>query len=181
MFELLDVAARDVIMGAQARALAMGHHEIRPGHLLLGVLDDGAGLAYRVLHGLGAGSDDLTEAVASGGPADPDLLRGLGIDPEAVRRHAEAAFGAGALAARRRWSARERRRVRRKTPFAAGTQAALKRAQQRATALGHDYIGTAHLLLGLLDDPAVADSLARCGVDTATVDAEVDRALRGAA
>ncbi len=41
-------------------------------------------------------------------------------------------------------------------PFNPRTRRALDSAEQMSTSLGHDYIGTEHLLLGLLEDPEAA-------------------------
>ena len=50
------------------------------------------------------------------------------------------------------------------------------RAEQEARALGHDYIGTEHFLLGLLREPGVArDALESLGVRYEDVHAQVAR------
>jgi ATP-dependent Clp protease ATP-binding subunit ClpA len=53
--------------------------------------------------------------------------------------------------------------------FAAGARAAVERAQGEARRLGHDWIGTEHLLLGALADPGsdAARLLAPNGLDLA--------------
>ena len=51
-------------------------------------------------------------------------------------------------------------------------------AFEEATAHGHDYVGTEHILLGLSRDPAVAATLQALGVSAADLRAGVERAVR---
>ena len=52
-------------------------------------------------------------------------------------------------------------------------------AQEQARGLGHDYIGTEHILLGLLldEDGMAARALSECGVEFEAVRAEVERRI----
>ena len=61
------------------------------------------------------------------------------------------------------------------TRFTDRAKSAVAAAQEAARGLGHDYIGTEHLLLGLFADPAsvAAEVLAHAGVDRAGVEAKV--------
>lgn len=176
MVHRLTGEARRALATAQRHADALGDDVVRPGHLLLAVADDTGGVPWAVLGGLGITRETLAAAVAGDDRPDPHLLSSLGIDLDAVRRHAEDAFGPGALEPRR-----TRRRVAGTARLADGSRSALVRALHSARAMGDPRIGTAHLLLGLLDDPTVAGHLTRAGADPATVRDRVVAALRPAA
>ncbi|GAY12305.1 Clp protease N-terminal domain-containing protein [Pseudonocardia sp. N23] len=64
-------------------------------------------------------------------------------------------------------------------PFSGSARKALDLTRREALRLGHNYIGTEHLLLGILSDPAdpAATALARLGVDHAAVETFVHEAL----
>jgi len=91
-------------------------------------------------------------------PSAPDddaaALEAIGIDLEEVRRRAEAAFGPGALD--RRTGRRQRRRGRCIGPLGGGipftprAKKCLELGLRQGTRLGHKYIGTEHILLGIL-------------------------------
>jgi ATP-dependent Clp protease ATP-binding subunit ClpA len=70
-----------------------------------------------------------------------DILVGLGVDPEDLRERLDEAME------------RLDRKVPAKLPFAVRARRALQGALAAATGLGHDFIGTGHLLLGILDVP----------------------------
>ncbi|WP_066903087.1 Clp protease N-terminal domain-containing protein [Millisia brevis] len=50
-------------------------------------------------------------------------------------------------------------------PFDDGSKAVLEATVEASVALGHNYVGTEHLLLGLYTDPATADRLRALGAD----------------
>jgi hypothetical protein len=62
-------------------------------------------------------------------------------------------------------------------PFDAAAKKALELTFREALRLGHNYIGTEHILLALLEQEDGAGVLARAGVDKATVEAYVVEAL----
>lgn len=153
MFERFTGAARAAVIEAQQEARRLGHEQITPDHLLLGVLADKAGLGARVLRQLGLDHDTLAGAAQAFGSGDDEALRGIGIDLDTVRRRAEEVFGPGALDQRpRRGRGFLRRRVNSTIPFTAGAKEALEQSLRQALALGHDYIGTEHIVLGLVAD-----------------------------
>jgi len=84
-----------------------------------------------------------------------EALRVIGIDLDEVRRRIEEAFGQGAL---ERSASARRRRGRRNAcgpsvghiPFTPRAKKVLELAVREAKALRHDYIGTEHILLGLV-------------------------------
>lgn len=183
MFERFTAAARGVVVGAQTQARVLGHREILAEHLLLAVLDDKAAVSAGVLGGLGVQRDALAREVRSLGVTDDEALRAIGVDLAAVRERAEAAFGPGALDRPRPRRVGLLGRVvgaRDHLRFTAPAKAALEQSLRQALSLGHNYIGTDHILLGLLHrdrDPA-AHTLARLGADPALVRERVRDRLR---
>jgi ATP-dependent Clp protease ATP-binding subunit ClpA len=185
MFERFTAAARGVVVEAQTQARVLAHSEILAEHLLLGVLADSTSLGAGALRDLGLDQDALAREVATLGAADEDALRAIGIDLAIVRQRVEEAFGPGALDQPRPKRAGLRRRVVSvsRLPFTDPAKQALTQSLHQAVALRHGYIGTDHLLLGLLadDQTPAARTLARLGVDPAVVRTRVRDALRRAA
>ena len=168
MFERFTPAARAAVVEAQAEARRVQHGHIGTEHLLLGLLAAPETVAGRVLHGLGIEAEavraELAEILGMGGrgaPAEPDAnaLDAIGIDLHAVRRRVEEAFGPGALdralssqpCGRRRWGGRQRRTGSLgHIPFTPRAKKVLELSLREALHLGHNYIGSEHILLGLL-------------------------------
>jgi ATP-dependent Clp protease ATP-binding subunit ClpA len=170
MFERFTERARNVVVHAQGEARDLGHGYIGTEHLLLGLLREPSGVARRALDRLGIERDavrsDVVRLVGEGPPIrleeqDAEALRSIGIDLEEVRRRLEEAFGTGALErwdrVRRGW----RRRGRCETvaghvpfaghiPFTPRAKKVLELSLREARQLGHGYIGTEHILLGLV-------------------------------
>lgn len=100
MFERFTEDARAAVIGAQAEARALGDRHIGTEHVLLSSPPPPRrGGALRE-HGLDA--DDLRTRIAAvnrtgGDVLDPDALRSIGIDLDAVREATEQSFGEGAL------------------------------------------------------------------------------------
>ena len=158
MFERFTDKARTVVILARAKATERGD-QIRPVYLLH-ALASGEGVAARVLAGLGVDADSverqLDRAAPLGNPlegeatsGDPEALATIGIDLDEIKRKIEESFGPDALGrvplARQgplNW-------IGRITPTREAKQS-LAFALREARALHHDYIGTEHLLLGLL-------------------------------
>jgi ATP-dependent Clp protease ATP-binding subunit ClpA len=165
VFERFDDRARQAVVRAQDEARALHHGYLGTEHLLLGVGGEEEGPAARILARLGFDVAAARSAVisligrGSGGPgseSDTDALRAIGIDLEEVRRRVEEAFGPGALD---HSPARRRRRFRRRCeyapwtghlPFTPRAKKSLELSLREAVHLGHNSIGTEHLLLGLL-------------------------------
>ncbi|CAN5193317.1 hypothetical protein BH20ACT22_BH20ACT22_03430 [soil metagenome] len=168
MFERFTHSARQVVVLAQTEAQSLRHNYIGTEHLLLGLLGETEGLAARVLNELGVDRDDIHKGVVNyvgAGPVNqPDAaaLDAIGIDLDAVRRRVEEAFGPNALERTRaaRTRAEKRRgflgRGHRRScgeghiPFTPRAKKTLELSLREALALGHGYIGTEHILLGLL-------------------------------
>src|SRR5438270_192963 len=92
------------------------------------------------------------------GDADAEALRAIGIDLPAVLAKLEEAFGPGALdppcPEPRRGLLRRRRpsapSAGTRIPFVPRAKKVLELALRESLALGHNYIGSEHLLLGLI-------------------------------
>ncbi|MFJ9210801.1 Clp protease N-terminal domain-containing protein [Streptomyces sp. NPDC102264] len=133
--------ARSVVVASQNKAREGGHTQIGTGHLVLGLLDDPAGLASQVLVAQGVQLATVAEAVTealpepSGEPV-PDLV-----------------------------------------PFDARAKKALELTFREALRLGHNYIGTEHLLLALLEQEDGRGVLSGLGIDKTRTEEHVSAAL----
>ena len=122
--------ARRAICLAQEEALLLRHDHVGTEHLLLGLLDEGEGVAAKA-------------------------LESLGVSREAVRAQVEEIIGHGTNPPAGQ------------VAFTASAKKVLELSLREALALGHHYIGTEHLLLGLLRerDGVAARVLVRLGAD----------------
>jgi ATP-dependent Clp protease ATP-binding subunit ClpA len=146
VFERFTELAKRAVAASQDAALALGHDFIGTEHLLLGLACT-AGTASVVLeeHGvelLRARQETvrlLEEAgvAATGGQAAKDALSSIGIDVAQIQRRADDTFGPGAFRFPR-------------PAFTPRARKVLELTSREAQALGHQSIGTEHLLLGLL-------------------------------
>jgi len=175
MFERFTKPARAVVVHAQEIARERHSSTIGSEHLLLGLFAVPDGLAGTILARLQVERADVEADLVRGGPFDAAGLATLGIDLEEVRRQAEETFGPGALDRTR--AARGRRRGGH-LPFAHDTKKALELALREAVHLGHGFIGTEHLLLGLLHDGRARDVLVARGVGLDGTRALVEELVR---
>jgi ATP-dependent Clp protease ATP-binding subunit ClpA len=187
MFERFTDPARKVTVDAQLVARRLGHSHIGTEHLLLGLLgtDDGAA---QVLGGLGitaaAVEREIVTEVGRGplGTGDAEALGAIGIDLDEVRRRLEASFGPGAL----HWHPDPRCRGERPrlghVPFSPRAKKVLELSLREALALKHRYIGTEHILLGLVreGEGLAMLVLTRLGAGPQAIRARVLDALRSA-
>ncbi len=165
MFERFTNEARDVVVHAQAEAVGLGHGYIGTEHLLLALLDPGAGTAYSVLSTAGVDRQRVRAAIVriigtgTGplGDEDAEALQAIGIDLPAVRAKIEEMFGPGALdepACPPRRGLLRRNGTRRpgtgRVPFTGRSKKVLELSLREAVALHHGYLGTEHILLGLI-------------------------------
>jgi len=164
MFERFTQSAREVVVGAQQEARALGHCWIGTEHLLIAAVSR-PGEAAGTLRRLGITAAALTAALTDqlgDGHDDTTALRDLGIDLEAVRRRVEERFGAGALdppvgsGRRRPWLLRRRRQH---IPFTAEAKRALELALREALSLRDKEIRVEHLVLGLMRSDGLAAGL----------------------
>jgi ATP-dependent Clp protease ATP-binding subunit ClpA len=163
MLERFTDKAKKVVILAKNKATERGDPEIGPVHMLYGLaVTDGvaaralAGLgvdAAAVERELGSGSSGALAAdgVLPGGAAhgDAEALAAIGIDLDEIKRKVEESFGPGALErvplARQgplNWTGR--------LPMNDQAKLSLELSLKEARALHHNYLGTEHLLLGLL-------------------------------
>jgi ATP-dependent Clp protease ATP-binding subunit ClpA len=158
MFERFTDRARQVAIDARVSARRLGHGRVGTEHILLGLLQ-GDGIGARALGALGitaaAVEREVLAAVGRGplGSGDAEALGAIGIDLEEVRRRVEASFGPGALQWRPgRGCGRDRRRplFGGHIPFTPRAKKVLELSLREALALKHKYIGTEHILLGLV-------------------------------
>jgi ATP-dependent Clp protease ATP-binding subunit ClpA len=180
-FERFSEKARAAVVLAQQVARERGDEKVEPAHLLAALVRAPDSLAVVVLEAFSVRRADLESDLAGGPPrqtgdVDAAALAALGIDLDEVRRRVEDAFGPGAL---------ERRRGLRRgrgghLPFAKESKKVLELALGEAISLGHNYIGTEHLLLGLLrGDSPVGALLAARGVRSDVARVIVEELVRG--
>jgi ATP-dependent Clp protease ATP-binding subunit ClpA len=162
MFERFTDRARKVVSLALAKAKEQGDDQIRPVHMLYGVTAaDGVGA--RTLTALGVDTAAVERELGRAGGASPgspgsrdqtadgdaEALAAIGIDLDEIKRRIEDSFGPGALErvpltprGPLNWTGR--------LPLAEGSKLTLALALKEARGLHHTYIGTEHVLLGLM-------------------------------
>lgn len=161
MFERFTDRARKVVSLALNKAKDRGDDQIRPVHMLYGVTA-ADGVAARALEALGVdaaaverelgrtgGAAASAASVPDDAAGDAEALAAIGIDLDEIRRRVEESFGPGALErvpltprGPLTWTGR--------LPLSDQAKLSLALAIKEARALHHSYIGTEHVLLGLL-------------------------------
>jgi ATP-dependent Clp protease ATP-binding subunit ClpA len=147
MFERFTRNARAVVIGAQGIAVRAGAPEIQPAHLLESLVATDSILAMTVLADLGAPGEEVRRVVrglrsrySDGLDADDaEALRLLGIDLDDVinRIDRDLSDGGGPIPKGHKRFARQSKKV-------------LELSLREALQLGDNFIGTEHVLLGLL-------------------------------
>jgi ATP-dependent Clp protease ATP-binding subunit ClpA len=118
MFERFTDRARRVVVLAQNEARDLRHDYIGPEHILLGLVDEGGGVAAKALEAVGISAAAVREnVVAAVGQGEAELSAGGHI------------------------------------PFTEQTKQVLELSLRESLQLGCNYIGTEHILLGLLRQP----------------------------
>jgi len=158
MFERFTDKARTVVILAKGKAAERGD-QIRPVYLLY-ALASGDGVAARVLASLGVDAAAVERQLDRTAPlrsplegeatsGDAEALAAIGIDLDEIKRRIEDSFGPGTLerlpSAHQgplNWTGR--------MMLTREARLTLARSLKEARALHHSYIGTEHLLLGLL-------------------------------
>jgi len=139
-FSRFTVRAKNVVMTAQNEARAAGNDEIRPEHLLLGLLSEPDAFAAKAILAQAVPLETVRQAVGAILPASaeqvPDLIP---YDPQAKKT--------------------------------------LELTFREALRIGHNYIGTEHILLALLELEGNKGVLAGLGVDKATAEANIVSAI----
>lgn len=144
MFERFTERARKVVLHAQKEAIRLKHNVVGTEHLLLGLVQEGEGIAGRA-------------------------LQGLDIDLAKVRSEVEKIIGVGD------------QMVIGEVPFTPRAKRVLEMAFDEARQLGHNYIGTEHILLGLIreGEGVAAQVLKNLGVDLENARKQVMSLLGG--
>ncbi len=139
MFDRFTDRARKVMQLARSEAMRFNHEYIGTEHILLGLIQEGSGVAANVLKNLGLDLAKIRHEIEKTVQAGPNMVT------------------IGQL------------------PFTPRAKKVLEFAVEEATALGHNYVGTEHLLLGLLRETGgkAAQVLLNLGVRLQEVREEV--------
>lgn len=135
--------ARNVAMASQNEARAAGNDQVRPEHLMLGLLSEPNAIAARVIVGRGVSLAAVRAAATATLPPAVDQVPDL-------------------------------------TPYDARARKTLELTFREALRLGHNYVGTEHILLALLELEDGSGVLTDLGVDKATAEADIVAALTAA-
>ncbi|WUH97096.1 ATP-dependent Clp protease ATP-binding subunit [Spirillospora sp. NBC_00431] len=143
-FSRFTARARDVVMASMNEAKAAGNDQIRPVHIVLGLLSEPNALAAKAILAQGVLLDTVRQAATAALPPEvedvPDLV-----------------------------------------PYDADAKKAMELTFREALRLGHNYIGTEHLLLALLEFEDGAGVLSDLGIDKAAAEANITEALNALA
>ena len=147
-FSRFTPRARNVLAAAARAADAQareGSADIEAGHLVAGLFSEPEGVAAKIFVRAGLEPDRVCTALGVV-PAPPVLPASGGADSESLSN----------------------------LRFADSSAAALRGTLKAALRLGHNYIGTEHILLGVLfADGDAAETLAGLGLDPATAEAHL--------
>ncbi|MEV0089277.1 Clp protease N-terminal domain-containing protein [Saccharopolyspora sp. NPDC050642] len=132
--------ARNVVVLSQAEARTSGSVEIRPEHLVLGLLGEPNGLGAKAIAAQGVSPDTIRESVAEALPPAADEVPPL-------------------------------------IPFDAAAKKVLELTFREALRLGHNYVGTEHILLALLENEDGTGLLSGLGIGKAAAEANITAAL----
>jgi ATP-dependent Clp protease ATP-binding subunit ClpA len=148
--------SRGSVEAAFEEARMLGHDSLGDDDLLLGILRTGEGVGGEALSSLGVTLKDAREAseeVFSG------ALSSIGVSLEVVRQEAGDAFD---------MSLPDDRKI----PYSPLAKNALVQARKEMRCLGDDYLGTEHVLLGIVgdEDGMAARILASMGVSPETLE-----------
>jgi ATP-dependent Clp protease ATP-binding subunit ClpA len=144
-FERFTDRSKRVLVLAQEEARALNHGHVGSEHILLGLIDEGGGVAVKA-------------------------LESQGINLEALRHQVKQIIGHGQQAPSH-------------IPFTAGARKVLALSLREASELGHGYIGTEHILLGLISEGVgvAAQLLAQRGVNADGARQQMIKLLHGQA
>jgi ATP-dependent Clp protease ATP-binding subunit ClpC len=130
MFQRFTDRARRVVVLAQHEARTLDHDYIGTEHILLGLIDEGQGVATTALTSMGISLEEMRQAVR-------DTI-GRGAQPPESGH----------------------------IPFTPQAKKVLELSLRESMHLGHEYIGTEHILLALIrEGGGAAQLLAGAGVD----------------
>lgn len=139
MFDRFTDRARKVMALARKEAQRFNHDFIGTEHILLGLVQEGSGVAANVLKNLGVDGNKIRAEIEQHVQSGPSMVT------------------MGQL------------------PFTPRAKKVLELSQEEANELGHNYIGTEHLLLGLIreNDGVAAQVLMDLGIKLEDVKGEV--------
>ncbi|WP_066939198.1 Clp protease N-terminal domain-containing protein [Microtetraspora fusca] len=139
-FQRFTPRARNVVVAAHNEARAAGSEEVRPAHLVLGLLSEPEALAANAIVAQGVTLDAVRQAVAATLPPPAERA------PEVV-------------------------------PYDARARKALELTFREALLMGHNYIGTEHILLALLELEDGSGPLSGLGLAKPAAEANIEAAL----
>ena len=143
-FSRFTERARNVVVAAHNEARAAGSHEVRPEHLVLGLLSEPGALGAGAIVAQGVPLETVRQAVTAMLPPS------AGQVPDLV-------------------------------PYDAPAKKVLELTFRQALRMGHNYIGTEHILLALLEFEAGTGVLSSLGLDKAAAEANITAAVTAAA
>jgi ATP-dependent Clp protease ATP-binding subunit ClpA len=150
MFVRFTDKSRTSVRSAFEEARMLGHDSLGDEDLLLGILRADEGIAAEVLSSLGVTLEDARDECEG---MLSDALSSIGISLEEIRGGAGEAF---------EMSLPDDRKI----PYSPRAKNALVGARKEMRRLGDDYLGTEHVLLGILsnEEGTAVRLLARLGV-----------------
>ena len=150
MFNRFTDKSRKSVEAAFEEARMLGHDSVGDEDLLLGILSTGEGVAAEALSSLGVTLEDAREESEL---MFSSALLSIGVSLEEIRREAGDAF-------------EMRIPPNRKIPYSPRAKDALVEARREMRRLGDSYLGTEHVLLGILsnEDGTAVRILASIGV-----------------
>jgi ATP-dependent Clp protease ATP-binding subunit ClpA len=192
MLERFTSSARQVAMAAREERQRMHHASVGTEHLLLALLDSRSGAPSVLLHDAGITREHVIAEIERLvdpryevlGDGDAAALEAIGIDLDTVRAKVEEVFGPGSFEPP---VPPPRRGLLRRRPgggsFSTRAKKVLELSLREAVALHHNFIGSEHILLGLLRENGglAARILADAGVDFDRLRQQTVEALKKAA
>jgi ATP-dependent Clp protease ATP-binding subunit ClpC len=144
MFHIFTDRSRRVVQLANQAANQFKHSHIGSEHFLIGLIEEGSGVAFVVLSHFEVSTDKVRSEIES---------LTLPVQEEASTSH---------------------------RPQDATTHEICNAASEEASAMGHHYIGTEHLLLGLLrlPDTSAAVILEKLGVPASSIREAINGIIR---
>ncbi|HKS71465.1 MAG TPA: Clp protease N-terminal domain-containing protein, partial [Ktedonobacterales bacterium] len=158
----LTPRAKKVFELARDEAQRMGHRYLGTEHLLLGLVREGEGIAAGVLESLGVNLEKLRVVTITMVGAHPSLLTEHAQEATTTRPMS------GGVSDRDRFD-----------KFDVSARKTLSLAQEEAQRFNHNYIGTEHLLLGLVrdGDSTAAKVLQRMDIELNAVRSAVEHII----
>jgi len=166
MFNRFTDKSRKSVQAAFEEARMLGHDSVGDEDLLLGILRVEEGVAAEALSSLGVTLEDAREESEE---MLSDALSSIGISLEEIRREAGDAF-------------EMRIPTHRRLPLSPRAKNVLVGARKEMRRLGDNYLGTEHVLLGILsnEDGTAVSILVSMGVSTEALEDRLFK-LRGRA